>query len=72
MACAGSGSPSWSLLGPMMMGGRKWLHQDGHSHGVGWARVGVGECPDESSGPGLLNRPSALEEEGLTLITFGL
>ena len=40
-----------------------------------WGRVGqggVGECPDESSGPGLLNCSSALEEEGLTLTTFGL
>lgn len=69
----GSGSPllvtPWSP--PMVMGGRKWLHQDGHSHGVRSGREGWG-CPDESSGPGLLNRPSALEEEGLTLITFGL
>jgi len=39
--------------------------------GSGGAGRGGG-CPDESSGPGLLNRPSALEEEGLTVITFGL
>lgn len=55
----------------MVMGGRKWLHQDEHS-GWGGAGAGVGGCPDGSSGPGLLNLPSVLEEEGLTLLTFGL
>lgn len=37
---------------PMVMGGRKWLHQDGHSYGVGWGREGWGSVPMNPRGQG--------------------